>query len=123
MAYYLKAWIAREDVFESLDIPARPLKHGFAISTTDCLKFSAQHRHDMLYVHADYFGGIGAQSSVLYQCNGAVTFFTEENCSLKSPISQGLAWLGVDTSDSDSDEFDALNLSAVRNNLWLEEKQ
>ncbi|PSJ43443.1 hypothetical protein [Allosphingosinicella deserti] len=85
-----------------------------------------------LYIETDYFGGMGGQSAALFESGGLAWTDNESNLTpapepswfsrlvhgqdnqrRKSPISSGLARLGV-LPEGDSDEFDRLGLGRFR---------
>ena len=77
-------------------------------------------RSPVLYLETDYFGGLGAQSALLFR-DGAAIF--GPNNSDDTPISEALRIVGVKRGANDFDEFDAVGLGVYRSNDdWLKNK-
>jgi hypothetical protein len=76
----------------------------------------------LAYVEADFFGGRGGQCAVVWEKGTRVlTIRSPVTPGQRSPISQALRRLGVETEDGGWDEFDAVGLGRHRRTeCWLQ---
>lgn len=116
MAYYLNAWIAKKEVFDSLGIECTNLSQGFAITTT-CPNVPSDYPKLMAWVSSDYFGGVGEQEAAVWSNGNKICFDPGYG-----KINAALSLIGVIKTD-DNDEFDSLGLGAKRDNGWLKSKE
>lgn len=116
------------DEFTAADTPAADDPPGFVRLTEHLAGRITEwsKRGPVAYVEADYFGGTGSQSAVVWD-GGEVALgplHQPEGCPAPeagSPISQALRRLGVTVGPDDLDEFDAAGLGAHRSTEgWAE---
>lgn len=97
------------ELFESANEPSDPE------TVTSYLLQVYSFRTKLAYIEADYFGGIGTQSGILYE-NGNISI---PLCSGKGAINILLRELGV-WHEVNKDEFDSLNLGIYRRmDKWI----
>ncbi len=97
------------ELFESANEPSDP-----ETVTSNLLQEYSFHTK-LAYIEADYFGGIGTQSGILYE-NGNISI---PLCSGKGAINILLRELGV-WREVNKDEFDSLNLGIYRRmDKWI----
>ncbi len=97
------------ELFESANEPSDPE------TVTSYLLQEYSIHTKLAYIEADYFGGIGTQSGILYE-NGNISI---PSCSGKGAINILLRELGV-WCEVNKDEFDSLNLGIYRRmDKWI----
>lgn len=97
------------ELFESANEPSDPE------TVTSCLLQEYSFHTKLAYIEADYSGGIGTQSGILYE-NGNISI---PLCSGEESINILLRELGV-WREVNKDEFDSLNLGIYRRmDKWI----
>lgn len=125
MSYHLNAYLAKQEVFNKHHIPCRVLEQGIAIATREKLDLAQLTKNGEMIAHvvAEYFGGAGEQSCLVYQ-NGEVILDMDEwrdgYIYKYGVINTALKKLGVVAAhDQHKDEFDTIRLGRERDNEWL----